>query len=98
MTEEEAADRQEASSIRYSIGVRVARLTSGWWALWSEDLACLELAETEGLLSRLEALAALELQRHLAFWEEAERRAAAWRAGESPSGAKATKTLEDMGL
>ncbi len=88
-------DLQEALSIRYGVGLRLALLSSGNWALWrGGELRIVPAGEMD--LSRLTLTAELErLEREKGRKEYERRQEAGW---EQPVVVKAGKSLEDMGL
>ncbi len=93
-------DEQEASSIRYSCGVKLALLTSGNYALFKElEHGGFETEILPGVLPiPVQVFAALdaERERHKRYWAEYEARQA--RGFAEPAGSVTDKTVEDLGL
>ncbi len=96
------ADRQEASSIRYGVGIRLAYLTSGHWAVY-HDLEGSTGAREIGVIEIFEALDP-EYLRVLSLNEQAkaEERYQAAKSRldqlEINLEQKSTQNLEEMGL
>lgn len=87
----ENPDVQEALSIKYVVGLRVARLSSGAWAIYqSSRLVEITTELTSAVLERLYKMAETERTEREEVWRELEE--------EKVRGTATAMTAEEMGL
>ena len=94
--EQQAADMQEALSIKYVLGLRLALLSSGNWAIyWGGPAGVREITVVEALdPEQLKGLAQIEVAQRA----EGQRLLAQIAEYKATSTVQSSKSLEDMGL